>query len=285
MFRCMANYRSNVFEEAVGIVKALADPQRMRIVLALRGCALCPGELTDLLRLAPSTVSKHLSVLRQASLVQLSRQGKWAYYRLTEPAESPAGRRALDWLEQAVAGAPLVVEDELVLRQILKKRRCESPTHGGGVMSEAASKPTILFVCTANSARSQMAEGLMRHLAGDRFEALSAGLEPGGVNPLAIEAMKEIGIDISGHRSKSTKEFLGRENITYAVFVCSDAEEKCPAIYPFAYKKLSWPFADPAAARGDWDQRLSKFREIRDQIKARLEQWLADGCPAELESA
>jgi arsenate reductase (thioredoxin) len=131
----------------------------------------------------------------------------------------------------------------------------------------------VLFLCTGNSARSQMAEGLLRSMAGDRFEVFSAGTEPGSVNPLAIEAMSQIGIDISGHRSKSVDEFIGDE-FDYVITVCDKANEQCP-IFPSHTERIHWSFIDPAAAEGDEAARLSVFRRVRNEIQQRLRLFLA----------
>ena len=131
----------------------------------------------------------------------------------------------------------------------------------------------VLFLCTGNSARSQMAEGLLRHFAGDQFEVYSAGLEPKTVNPYAIQAMQEIGLDISGHPSKSVMAYLGHIHMGTVITVCSNAEERCP-IFPFSTERLYWPFEDPAAFVGTADETLAKFREARDLISARLQLWL-----------
>jgi arsenate reductase (thioredoxin) len=132
--------------------------------------------------------------------------------------------------------------------------------------------PKVLFLCTGNSARSQMAEGYLRHVAGDRFEAMSAGIEPKGLNPLAVEAMKEIGIDISGQTSKDVVKLLG-QHIPYVVTVCDNARERCP-IFPRTYKFLHWSFDDPAAASGTDDEKLAVFRRVRDEIKKRIDEEL-----------
>ena len=131
----------------------------------------------------------------------------------------------------------------------------------------------VLFLCTGNSARSQMAEGLLRYFAGDQFEVYSAGLEPKTVNSYAIQAMQEIGLDISGQTSKSVMDYLGRVHMGTVVTVCSNAEERCP-IFPFSTQRLYWPFEDPAAFVGTEVETLAKFREIRDLISARLQMWL-----------
>lgn len=130
-------------------------------------------------------------------------------------------------------------------------------------MSE--SKKSILVLCTGNSARSQMAEGIIRHLFGDRFEVFSAGTHPSLVRPEAITAMAEIGIDISGHRSKSVEEFAGRE-IDYVLTVCDNARENCP-YFPARTKVIHHSFDDPAAVEGDEETRVAAFRIIRDQIR------------------
>ncbi len=119
-------------------------------------------------------------------------------------------------------------------------------------------KSKVLFLCTGNSARSQMAEGYLRWAAGDQFEAFSAGIEPKGLHPLAVEAMQEIGTDISRQESKNAVSFLGRY-IPYIVTVCDNARERCP-IFPQTFKFLHWSFEDPAAATGSHEQKLAVFR-------------------------
>jgi len=133
------------------------------------------------------------------------------------------------------------------------------------------SKRSVLILCTGNSARSQMAEGLLRHEAGDRFEVFSAGTKPTQVRPEAIQAMAEIGIDISTHRSKSVDEFVGQP-LDYVITVCSNANETCP-VFPGATSRLHWPFDDLAA------EGVAAFRRIRDQIHARIMVFLNDVGP------
>lgn len=134
------------------------------------------------------------------------------------------------------------------------------------------SKPTVLFVCTHNSARSQMAEGLLRDRYGDRHEVLSAGTERTHVRPLAIEVMKEIGIDISGHTSK-TVEDLGDRDYDVVVTVCDSAREACP--YVPARRTMHQSFPDPSDARGAEEERLAVFRDVRDQIAEWIESTFA----------
>jgi len=133
-------------------------------------------------------------------------------------------------------------------------------------------KERVLFLCTHNSARSQMAEGFLRSMAGDRFEAQSAGTEKTSVNQLAIRAMAERSIDISGHTSKV---FVGlmQEPWDYLITVCDDANERCPFV-PGTRKRLHWSFEDPSRATGSEEERLAVFRRVRDQIQNRLSEWL-----------
>ena len=127
----------------------------------------------------------------------------------------------------------------------------------------------VLFVCTHNSARSQMAEGLLLHLGGDRFEAFSAGTEATQVRPLAIRAMQELGIDISGHESKTLHRYLGQP-FDAVITVCDDANEACP-VFPGAGRRLHWSFEDPSKATGAEDEQLATYRRVRDEIRACIE--------------
>lgn len=136
----------------------------------------------------------------------------------------------------------------------------------------AKKKQHVLILCTGNSARSQMAEGLLRHFADEEFEVESAGVEPSFVRPQAIEAMREIGIDIRSHRSKSVDEFAG-QNFDYVITVCDNARERCP-VFPARTRRIHWSFDDPAAAEGDEAARLAVFRRVRDEIGARLREFI-----------
>jgi arsenate reductase len=134
-------------------------------------------------------------------------------------------------------------------------------------------KPNVLFLCTGNSARSQMAEAFLRKFAGDRYEVYSAGLEPSVVNPYAIRVMEEIGVDMSAHRSKSLGEYLGKVHFAYLITVCDRAELKCP-IFPGMGIRLHWPFEDPAVVTGSEEFKMAKFRQVRDQIELKVLEWL-----------
>ncbi len=134
-------------------------------------------------------------------------------------------------------------------------------------------KTRVLILCTGNSARSQMAEGLLCHDSGKAFDVESAGVEPSHVRPLAIEAMREIGIDISAHRSKSVDEFAGQD-FDYVITVCDNANEKCP-IFPGKTRRVHWSLTDPAGVEGDEAAQLAIFRSVRDEIRVRLQEFAA----------
>lgn len=143
-------------------------------------------------------------------------------------------------------------------------------------------KPAVLCLCTGNSARSQMAEALLRKEAGDIFDVHSAGTDPKGMNPLTVKVMEEMGIDMSAHRSKHLKEYLGRLPVRILIIVCAEAEKTCPVIWPGAMNRFFWRFDDPVAAEGTDEQKLQKFRAVRDQIHKQIKDWLADAATASL---
>ncbi len=130
----------------------------------------------------------------------------------------------------------------------------------------------VLILCTGNSARSQMAEGLLREIAGTRFEVTSAGVAPTQVRPEAIETMREIGVDISKHRSKSIEQFIS-ERFDYVITVCDNADQHCP-VFPGDYRRIHWSLEDPAAIQGDDDTRLAAFRVARDDLRKRLSKFV-----------
>jgi arsenate reductase (thioredoxin) len=137
--------------------------------------------------------------------------------------------------------------------------------------SIVSEKERVLILCTGNSARSQMAEGLLRALAGERFEVYSAGTHPTSVRPEAVAAMREVGVDISQHRSKSVEELAGQE-FDHVLTVCDRARENCP-FFPGRARRAHWSFDDPAAVEGEWPERLAAFRRVREEIRERLAEW------------
>ncbi|MFZ6028897.1 MAG: arsenate reductase ArsC [Chloroflexota bacterium] len=136
-------------------------------------------------------------------------------------------------------------------------------------------KTKVLFLCTGNSARSQMAEGLLRKHAADRFEVHSAGVHPSTINPFTVQVMEEIGISMKDARAKSVMEYMGKVHFGYLITVCSRAEAECPT-FPGMGQRLHWPFEDLAAATGSDEEKLAIFRRVRDQIEAQIINWLAE---------
>ncbi len=137
-------------------------------------------------------------------------------------------------------------------------------------------KVKVLFLCTRNSCRSQMAEGFLKHLAPGRYEVLSAGMEPKPIHPLAIKVMEEVGIDIGSQKPTDVNSVIGRYIFAYVIFVCEHAQKNCPRIFPGFGDHAYWPFEDPEGFEGSEEEKLDKFREVRDQIRARIEDWLKE---------
>lgn len=132
----------------------------------------------------------------------------------------------------------------------------------------------VLFVCSHNSARSQMAHGWLKHLAGDRFKVYSAGVDPGVLNPLAVDAMAEVGIDIADHVAEGIDAYLGKVPIYHLIIVCDKASQTCPRLWPGARERQEWLFDDPSAAQGSVYEKLEVFRRVRDEIREHIEAWL-----------
>jgi arsenate reductase (thioredoxin) len=137
-----------------------------------------------------------------------------------------------------------------------------------------ADKPCILFLCTHNAARSQIGEALLRKHAGSRYRACSAGLKPTEVHPMTKRVLEEVGVDTSALRSKNVKELLGRASVKTAIVVCAQAAESCPRVFPSALQILQWPMDDPAQIQGSEELQLAAFRRTRDEMDARLREWL-----------
>jgi arsenate reductase len=136
-------------------------------------------------------------------------------------------------------------------------------------------KKSVLFLCMGNSARSQMAEAFLRKYAGDIFDAHSAGLEPNGMNPLTLQVMNEVGINISNQRSKSIEIYFGKTYFHYVITVCDDADKNCPTVWLGVHTRMSWSFEDPAKFVGTKEERLTKFREVRNLIENKIRGWVA----------
>jgi arsenate reductase len=137
-------------------------------------------------------------------------------------------------------------------------------------------KVNVLFLCTANAARSQMAEAFLRKYGEDTFKAFSAGLKPRGIHPFTIQVMEEIGVSMEGHFAKPFSDYMGKERFAYLITVCAKAEEECPKAFPGVAMRMHWPFDDPLEAQGDEEERRQKFRDVRDQIEQRIKEWVSE---------
>ncbi len=278
IFACVHNAGRS--QMAAALFNALADPGEAHAVSA----GTSPGE-----RVHPEV----LEVMKEIGLDLSGARPKRLTGELVEGAhvlvtmgcgdECPfvPGVRRDDWPLEDPKGKPLskvrAIRDDV-------RRRVEIPletegwakrrAHSSGPATER--KEGVLFLCTGNSARSQMAEALLRAHAGERFDVYSAGLRPAAeVHPLTLQVLKERGVDTSRLRPKGTDVFLGKVTIRYAIIVCEKAAEACPHIYPFALQTLYWPFEDPAAFDGSAEERLQKFREVLDAIDSRVRAWAA----------
>ena len=138
------------------------------------------------------------------------------------------------------------------------------------------SKIKVLFICTGNSARSQMAEAFLRKYGGAYFEAYSAGIEPRDIHPYTERVIEEVGINLSGHYSKHLSEYLGKIHFAYVIILCEEAEKQCPTTFPGIVQRLYWPFEDPVAFIGPDEEKLVEFRKVRDQIEQRIKSWLSE---------
>ncbi len=266
-------------------LKTLADQNRMRILsLIWEAEDLCGCEVERILDLKQSNTSRQLHRLYSAGLISSYKKAQWSHYQI-------AGRHSAEdsLVGQIVALARSsddIYREDIARLQDYRERgfSCQTihkwvypkmPQGKGVYMSNKKKK--VLFVCIHNSARSQMAETFLNDLAGDRFEAESAGLEPGTLNPLVVQVMSEEGYNISGNSTNSVFEFH-KEKRSYdiVVAVCSkEAEERCP-IFPGSGARLHWPFDDPSSTQGSQEERLQATRRIRDQIRAKIEEFIAE---------
>lgn len=247
---------------AIAAFGALAHPARLAVFRQLaRGGqrGLCAGELATRTGVPASTLSFHLRDLAGAGLVQGRRAGRSIVYTLIA-----ARLRELLWF---------LGEDCCQGRLELLASPRERIEHGAHGRRDAAQLPVVLFVCGANSARSQLAEALLRHRAGARYEVLSAGLQPGALHPLVATVLAERRIASAGLVPKDLGQVLGRHAIDHAIVLCPEAEPECRRLWPFARRLHAWPLPDPAAAPAR--QQRAAFRRTRDALLTRLDAWLA----------
>ncbi len=248
------------FDDAVRAFGSLGHGVRLAVFrrLARAGAdGVVAGELARALELSPSSLSFHLTDLVQAGLVQAQRRGRTVSYRIAEQ-----GLSALLWFvgEDCCQG---------------RLRLCSSPTARIDSLPARGTSRSVVFVCTQNSARSQMAEALLRAQAGADVEVCSAGLEPTKVHPLAKAALREADVPCADLRAKDLGSLLGKRRFTHAVVLCADAAVQFRDIAEFAPRRLHWLLPDPAAATGRREQRLGAFRAVRDELSRRIASFLA----------
>ncbi len=277
---------SEAIRSTLRVTKALADQQRLRILMLLQPGERCVCQLVEVLALAPSTVSKHLSILSAADLVVCRKSGRWAHYRLPLREASPSVRLALDWLSETLKNDATLQQDKTSLEAVVartpetlcRQQRSRLAKHAGRKETQVMKKKQkVLFLCTGNSCRSQMAEGWARALKGDVIEAYSAGIETHGLNPNAVKVMAEAGVDISGHQSKSVDD-LKDVDFDGVVTVCGHANETCPMWLGGRGRVVHVGFDDPparartlAAEGATAEEQLDCYRRVRDAIKAFVE--------------
>jgi protein-tyrosine-phosphatase/DNA-binding transcriptional ArsR family regulator len=256
-------------KEAIHRLAALAQEARLHVfrLLVRTGTeGMSAGEIAAKLDMPPQTLSFHLKHLTTADLIESRREGRSLIYSLR-----------VDSMRELLA---FLSEDCCQGRRELCVPLGKSPKARIAEAALEAQPPTVLFLCSKNSTRSQMAEALLRKHAGDRFAVHSAGLRPEAVHPMTLQVLKEVGIDTSGCEANDFGKFMGRIPIHFAIVVCERANKDCPNIHPFAVKRLYWPFEDPAAFEGSKAAQLKKFRDVRDAIEARIKDWIVEMAPS-----
>jgi arsenate reductase len=247
-------------DQIIAICKALSDPGRLEVLAALDTEEMCLCDLAERLGLADSTVSRHMMILEQAGLVESRKDGRWRYFRHAQVDMPGPAQYAVAWIRKCIKGSGL--DESGMVRQGKHVSVCETKTN-------------VLFLCSGNSCRSQIAEAYLRKYGNDLFHVYSAGLEPKGIDPMTVEVMQEVGVDISNQKSKGVLDFIGRMHFGYLITVCSRAEEICP-IFPGISFRFFWPFEDPVKFNGADSSRLLKFRQVRDAIEKKIIQWVQE---------
>jgi arsenate reductase len=246
--------------DIIKICKALSDPGRLEALLALDTKELCICDITEKLGLSESTVSRHMAILEKAGLVESRKDGRWRYFRHAHAEVPGAAQYAVAWIRKYIKGtdsrtpAMMEQEQEAVV--------CEN-------------KARVMFLCSGNSCRSQIAEAFLRKYGNASFHAFSSGIKPNGIHPMTVAVMAEVGIDISDQKAKSVLEFIGQMHFGFLITVCSRADEICP-LFPGVSYRLHWPFEDPVTAECTESERINKFREVRDAIEVKVKQWVND---------
>lgn len=246
------------------LAKALSEPIRVRMLICLQGGPLSLHHFIEIFQMAPSTLSKHLHILESAGLLGAVKQGKWRFYKWPEQNANPAVSSLLTWLGRASLEDPVLKSDAARRAVAVQANPVPAPR-------EAPIR--VLFLCSGNSCRSQMAEALLRERGGSGFAVFSAGVKPQEIPPLTVAVMDEIGIDIRGQRPKSVMEYLGTTYFDYLITVCSMAEEHTP-VFPGVTSRLHWPVFDPAETEGTQEEKKQFFRKVRDMLDASIADWL-----------
>lgn len=258
------------------LFKALSDPNRLKVALALfRHPELCACQISDMLGIRAATTSRHMDLLLASGLVTSRKVGRWIHYQINP--KHFAAETLSKWVDQ-ISDTDILHRDLDRLDKIIecKPKGCQIQHHEETNMSPTSSKKSILFLCTGNSCRSQMAEGWARHIHDDLFTVHSAGTTRHGLNPNAVAVMAEAGVDISSHQSKTVSE-LQNTAYDYVITVCDNAREACP-FFPAKTRVIHVGFQDPpalAAALAEKgaakEQQLDCYRLVRDQIRAFVE--------------
>ena len=263
----------------VEVIKALGDETRLRIIsIVVQGEDLCSCEIEALLELPQSNTSRHIARLRQVGLLESYKRAQWVHYRLHPDIQTEA-RWVLELIREAEANSDTLRQDhERLLRYRASGLTCRTIHTWEDYMQteQQPARKRILFLCTGNSCRIQMAEGWARTPKSDVIEAYSAGIETHGLNPLAVQVMSEAGVDISGHRSKNVKELL-EIPFDYVVTVCGHAHETCPRFPGSVTRVVHKGFDDPPFLASQLpeeavEERLDCYRRVRDEIRDYVEQ-------------
>jgi DNA-binding transcriptional ArsR family regulator/protein-tyrosine-phosphatase len=252
-------------EKACTILKALADESRMRIVLILQGRPLCLAQITDVLGLASSTVSRHLQVLVGAGLAETWAEGRWHYFALAQRAEDRAVREALSWVRQHAALSRRLGE------QLLERTR--TPDAGQGWNGPA--RPRVLLLGRDSPSRMLLAHAILQDRAGSDVRIEMSGFEPGPVDPLAAAVLEEIGLDIRDGRQQNAGELSARGPFDHLIRFDADGEDPSETIPPDPADQTLWSLPRPPF-QGPLEQRLSDYRKLRDRICRLAEQWVQD---------
>jgi protein-tyrosine-phosphatase/DNA-binding transcriptional ArsR family regulator len=254
--------------DALRVFSALCQASRLDIVRTLAREApegMAAGVLGERLGVPASTLSFHLDHLVQAGLIRREREGRSLVYSL----DAATVNELLWFMGEDCCQGNLALCTDPTARIEARVREANAPV----------ARPRVLFLCSRNSARSQMAEAILRREAGERFEVHSCGLRPDAIHPMTLRVLEEVGLDTSSLRSKDLSDYLGKLSIHHAVIVCETANDHCPKLHPFALHRHYWPFPDPVAAEGTEAERLEAFRTVRDDIEQRIRVWLRDELP------